>query len=129
MVIVRNLDQAPTKVQIQVLELMRTRRIFTRIDMQSAPRHFLIVALLGDERSEGGAAPRVEFDALNKHLRDFLFISHWHDLDDGLPNLEELSENDGEAVHSVLGKSPSKEDIEEEGEPVRISQEVGPSPP
>jgi hypothetical protein len=94
-IIAKNLDEAPKQVQIQALELMRTKRIYTRTSVQSAPKRFLFVALLA-----GGEGPR-----LTKHLNDQIFISHFHDPEDGFPNLEEKYD-DGKSTSSVLKKSP-----------------------
>ncbi|GAW12705.1 hypothetical protein ANO14919_020750 [Xylariales sp. No.14919] len=80
-IVARNLDTAPKAVQIQCLELMRTRRIFTRTTVQACPKQFLIVAVLGSE-SAGQAR-------LTKHLNDHFYISHWQDPEDGFAHLEE----------------------------------------
>jgi hypothetical protein len=94
-IIAKNLDEAPKQVQIQVLELMRTKRLYTRTSVQTAPKNFLFIALLA-----GGEGPR-----LTKHLNEHMFISHFHDPEDGFPNLEELYE-DGDSISSVVKKSP-----------------------
>ncbi|KAL2075640.1 hypothetical protein VTL71DRAFT_583 [Oculimacula yallundae] len=94
-IIARNLDEAPKQVQIQALELMRTKRIYTRTSVQNAPKRFLFIALLG-----GGEGPR-----LTKHLNDYMFISHFHDPEDGFPNLEEMYD-DGNSISSVVKKNP-----------------------
>lgn len=91
--IAKNLDEAPKPVQIQALELLRTKRIYTRTSIQNAPKRFLFIGLLG-----GGAGPR-----LTKHLNDFIFISHFHAEEDGFPNLEELY-NDTNSISSVVKK-------------------------
>jgi hypothetical protein len=93
-IIAKNLDEAPKQVQIQALELMRTKRIYTRTSVQNAPKRFLFIALLA-----GGEGPR-----LTKHLNDQMFISHFHDPEDGFPNLEE--DDDGNSISSVVKKSP-----------------------
>ncbi|KAK3325486.1 hypothetical protein B0H66DRAFT_599642 [Apodospora peruviana] len=78
----KNLDRAPKAVQIQALELLRTRRIFTRTSVQPAPKQFAFIALVG---AASGGQGRV-----TRHLNDFFYIAHWHDPDeDGFPNLEE----------------------------------------
>ncbi|TVY71344.1 hypothetical protein LSUE1_G008451 [Lachnellula suecica] len=94
-IIAKNLDEAPKQVQIQALELMRTKRIYTRTSVQKAPKRFLFIALLG-----GGEGPR-----LTKHLNDQMFISHFHDPEDGFPNLEETYD-DGDSISSVVKKGP-----------------------
>jgi hypothetical protein len=97
-IIAKNLDEAPRQVQIQALELMRTKRIYTRTSVQNAPKRFLFIALLA-----GGDGPR-----LTKHLNDYMFISHFHDPEDGFPNLEDIYD-DGSSISSVVKKSPIQE--------------------
>ncbi|KAI1738509.1 hypothetical protein F4680DRAFT_425114 [Xylaria scruposa] len=80
-ILARNLDTAPKAVQIQCLELMRTRRIFTRTAVQACPKQFLLVAVLASE-SAGQAR-------LTKHLNDHFYISHWQDPEDGFPHLDQ----------------------------------------
>lgn len=48
-VLAKNLDRAPRAVQIQALELLRTRRIFTRTSVQAAPKQFVFVPVLAAE--------------------------------------------------------------------------------
>ncbi|KAI1469782.1 uncharacterized protein F4812DRAFT_302843 [Daldinia caldariorum] len=84
-VLAKNLDRAPKDVQIQCLELLRTRRILTRTSVQTAPKQFLFVAVLGS----AGAGRLVS------HLIDFFYVSHWHDPEDGFAHLEELEEREG----------------------------------
>jgi len=97
-IIAKNLDEAPIQVQIQGLELMRTRRVYTRTSVQNVPKRFLFIALLA-----GGEGPR-----LTKHLNDYMFISHFHDPEDGFPNLEDLYD-DRSSISSVVKKSPIQE--------------------
>lgn len=80
-VIARDLDKAPKAVQIQALELLRTRRIFTRTSVQTAPKQFLFIAVLG--AGSGGEA------RVTDHLNDFFYLAHWHDPLDGFAYLEE----------------------------------------
>lgn len=101
-VLARNLDRAPQAVQIQALELLRTRRIFTRTSVQAAPKQFIFVPVL--EAESGGAAH------VTKHLNDFFFIAHWHDPEDGYINLEEQNEqdeSDSASTSSVLRTATS----------------------
>ncbi len=100
-IIAKNLDHAPKQVQIQALELIRTRRIFTRTSVQAAPKRFLFIALLA-----GGEGPR-----LTKHLNDHIFISHFHDLEDRFANLEE-SLDDGKSISSVVRRPEREEELE-----------------
>ncbi|KAI1192003.1 hypothetical protein F5B17DRAFT_380463 [Nemania serpens] len=80
-ILARNLGAASEAVQIQCLELIRTRRIFRRTAVQVCPKQFLLVAVLGAE-SAGVAR-------LTKHLNDHFYISHWQDPEDGFPHLDE----------------------------------------
>ncbi|KAI6785076.1 uncharacterized protein J7T54_008170 [Emericellopsis cladophorae] len=84
-ILARNLHSAPHAVQIQALELLRTRRIFTHTAVHAAPKQFLFLPVLGAER--GGAA------RVTKHLNDYMFIGHWHDPEDGYVNLEDGDDN------------------------------------
>ncbi|KOS21293.1 hypothetical protein ESCO_006719 [Escovopsis weberi] len=81
LVVARNLDRAPRIVQIQALELLRTRRVFTRTAVHAAPKQFVFVPVLA---SPSGGRARV-----TGHLNDFFAIAHWHDPRDGFINLEE----------------------------------------
>ncbi|PQE23719.1 ATPase associated with various cellular activities AAA_3 protein [Rutstroemia sp. NJR-2017a WRK4] len=96
-IIAKNLDEAPKQVQIQALELMRTKRIFTRTSVQSAPKRFLFIAALAG--SEGRR--------LTKHLNDFMFISHVHDPEDGFPNIDDMYGDDTASTSSVVKRSPT----------------------
>ncbi|KPM41274.1 hypothetical protein AK830_g5319 [Neonectria ditissima] len=86
-VLAKNLDRAPQAVQIQALELLRTRRIFTRTSVQTAPKQFVFIPVL--EAPSGGEA------RVTAHLNDFLYIAYWHNPDDGFVNLEEHDVGDG----------------------------------
>jgi hypothetical protein len=90
-ILARNLDQAPKVVQLQALELVRTRRIFTRTAVQAAPKQFLFVAVVG--ASSGGQAK------VTQHLNDLLFLSHWHDPEeDGFEFLDEEEEGEDDLI-------------------------------
>ena len=87
-ILAKNLHLTPRVVQIQALELLRTRRIFTRTSVQTAPKQFLFIALVG--ANSGGEA------RVTPHLNDFFYIGHWHDPDeDGFPHLEGELDEDG----------------------------------
>lgn len=73
-IIAANLDQADEAVQIQALELIRTRRIFTRTAMHSASKDFMVLAISSASESR-----------LNHHLNDLFCMSHFHPEEDGLP--------------------------------------------
>ncbi|KAK3113377.1 hypothetical protein LTR53_009367 [Teratosphaeriaceae sp. CCFEE 6253] len=72
-IIATNLDLAGSSVQVQALELLRTKRIFTRMAMHTASREFLfiVVASRPDAR-------------LSHHLNDMFGLSHYHEDDAGL---------------------------------------------
>lgn len=99
-VLAKNLHRAPYAVQIQALELLRTRRIYTRTAVQAAPKTFLFVPVLG---AESGGQARVA-----RHLNDHFFLAHWHDPEDGFANLEDVedgSEDDTASAGSVVKKA------------------------
>lgn len=95
-ILAKDLDRAPRAVQIQALELLRTRRIFTRTSVQTAPKQFLFIALVG---AASGDEARV-----TPHLNDFFYLSHWHDPEEhGFPYLdEELDRHTGNADNNPL---------------------------
>ncbi|KAI4704765.1 hypothetical protein J4E89_009642 [Alternaria sp. Ai002NY15] len=81
-------------------ELIRGKRNFTRTAVHAAPKPFLFIALNASD------TPR-----LTMHLNDQFFISHKHQAEDGLPNLEELQEknhasDDGASMSSVVRTPP-----------------------
>lgn len=92
-VLAKNLDRAPRTVQIQALELLRTRRIFTRTSVQTAPKQFVFVPVL--EAESGGEAH------VTAHLNDFFSIAHWHDPEDGFVNLEEMDAGEADETAST----------------------------
>ena len=95
-IVAKNLDAAPKAVQIQCLELLRTRRLFTRTSVQTAPKQFLFVAVVGTDNSGGGisSGPNGVANRLTPHLNDFFYISHWYDPADGFAHLAEQEEED-----------------------------------
>ncbi|PNY27715.1 Uncharacterized protein TCAP_02339 [Tolypocladium capitatum] len=121
-VLAKNLDSAPRTVQIQALELLRTRRIFTRTSVQTAPKQFVFVPVL--EAESGGEAH------VTAHLNDFFSIAHWHDPHDGFVNLEEMdgveadeTASTGSVVRSKhLGDVTSKPPLISEAEISQFAQ-------
>lgn len=80
-ILAKNLNRAPKAVQIQALELLRTKRIFTRTSVQTAPKTFMLVAVLG---ADSGGTARV-----TAHLNDFFYVAHWVDPDnEGFAHLD-----------------------------------------
>lgn len=87
-ILATNLDQAPKAVQIQALELLRTKRIFTRTSVHTAPKTFLFVAVIADDSARPGGE-------LNQWLNDRFHIAHRHQPEEeGYPNLEEAEDGD-----------------------------------
>ncbi|PGH27680.1 hypothetical protein AJ80_00695 [Polytolypa hystricis UAMH7299] len=99
-IIAKNFDHAPEEVQLQALDLMRTRRIFSRTSVHTTPKTFLFIPLVASD-------PRGLSSLLNKHLNDHMFVSYHHDPRDGFPNLEDdsgwLSDDQG-SMSSVIRK-------------------------
>ncbi|KAK3984804.1 hypothetical protein QBC44DRAFT_336370 [Cladorrhinum sp. PSN332] len=138
-ILAKDLDRAPRAVQIQALELLRTRRIFTRTSVQAAPKQFLFIALVG---APSGGQARV-----TPHLNDFFYLAHWHDPEkDGFDYLdEELGTNreddDDDAAstdssQSVVKRPPSLGgDSQWLSSPIpmprtpRLQQQSSPDPP
>ncbi|KAF1933301.1 uncharacterized protein M421DRAFT_52318 [Didymella exigua CBS 183.55] len=99
-VIAKNLDRANSQVQTQALELMRGKRNFTRTAVYAAPRPFLLVAL-----------NELNTTRLSMHLNDQFFMSHKHNFEDSLPNLEEQHQkaqvlDDDQSTSSVIRTPP-----------------------
>ncbi|KYK61619.1 hypothetical protein DCS_02762 [Drechmeria coniospora] len=119
-ILAKNLNRAPRLVQIQALELLRTRRIFTRTAVQTAPKQFVFLPLL--EARSGGEAH------VTAHLNDFFALAHWHDPDDGFVNLDEL--DDGEAdelasTGSVVRSRHMSDATSAVAEPLLSDAEIG----
>lgn len=76
-IIAVNLDLSPNNVQVQALELLRTKRIFSRTAMHSASNNLCFIAVA----SKPGAR-------LGHHLNDLFGMSHDHPADAELPHIE-----------------------------------------
>lgn len=130
-VIAKNLNLAPATVQIQALELLRNQRFITDTAVQAAPRTFLIIAVVAAERGflwtgddctatdvshpgrADGRAPH-----MTAHLNDHFSIGHWHDPDDGFPNIEDRAEDDARSRRAeIISDSDSVVWRVESGEP------------
>ena len=75
-IIATDLDTASENVQIRALELVRTKRIFTRTAMHTASKGFMILAVSSKPGSR-----------LSHHLNDLFCMSHFHEAEDGFPFL------------------------------------------
>ncbi|KAL5046113.1 hypothetical protein BDW71DRAFT_71084 [Aspergillus fruticulosus] len=103
-VIARNFDYAPESIQLEALELMRSRKLTTGSGVLEAPTHFLFVPIVVRDSSQVQRK-------LNTHLNDTLFISHFHDSSDGYVYLEDddwMSE--GQASMSSVIRRPNTKD-------------------
>lgn len=110
-VLAKNLNRAPIVVQIQALELLRTRRLFTRTSVQTAPKQFIFVPVL--ESASGGEA------RVTEHLNDFFYIAYWHDPEDGFVNLD--GADGGDNAETASTESVVKKNITEEAtQPVAL---------
>lgn len=107
-VLAKNLDRAPKAVQIQALELLRTHRIFTRTSVQTAPKTFMLVAVLG---AESGGEARV-----TPHLNDFFYVAHWVD-----PDEEGFAHLDGDDASSLASSNPGASGDRGDGDDVSIA--------
>ncbi|KIY03983.1 uncharacterized protein Z520_00675 [Fonsecaea multimorphosa CBS 102226] len=101
-IIAKDFNLAPEDVQIQALELVRRRRMFSRTTVHAAPTVFLLLPLV---------AASSKHIRLNKHLNDRIFMSHSHSPEDGFPNLEELDDaansEDHDSTYSY-SRSPNR---------------------
>ncbi|KAG6222713.1 hypothetical protein E4U34_001270 [Claviceps purpurea] len=76
-----NFDRVPHIIQIQVLEMLRTRRILTRGAVLPVPQRFVFIPVI--EADAPGEGPH-----LTPHLQHSFAMSHWHDPEDGYVNIE-----------------------------------------
>ncbi|EME47798.1 hypothetical protein DOTSEDRAFT_146770 [Dothistroma septosporum NZE10] len=67
-IIASGLDTAHEAVQVQALELLRSKRVFTRSAMHVAPKDMLFIAVLSHPQAK-----------LFRHLNDVFAMSHVHD--------------------------------------------------
>jgi hypothetical protein len=98
-IIAKDFNLACHDVQIQVMELVRRRRIFSKTTVHAAPKTFLFIPLV----STASAHVR-----LNHHLNDRIFISHTHGTADGFPNVEDLEMVDENGQQSLLRSSSDR---------------------
>ncbi len=105
-VLAKHLDRSPRAVQMQALELLRTRRLFTRTAVQAAPKAFLVAAVLAADDS--GQLAR-----LTPHLNDLFFLAHWHDPADGF-SLRDAAERDGRGRGEEEGEEQEEEEDDDD---------------
>ncbi|KAL4930954.1 uncharacterized protein BDV17DRAFT_289375 [Aspergillus undulatus] len=103
-VIARNFDYAPESIQLEALELMRSKKLTTASGVLEAPSRFLFVPVV--IRDAGQVRPK-----LNAHLIDNLLISHFHDSEDGYVYLEDDDwQSEGqESLSSVVHRTRTRD--------------------
>ncbi|KAI7521887.1 hypothetical protein KC331_g19538, partial [Hortaea werneckii] len=89
-VIAHQFDRANSSVQTQALELLRTKRIFTRTSMHVAPKSFIFMVVLSKPEAR-----------LGHHLNDMFAMSHFHTKEDGFPHLEGFANSSVNSVFSA----------------------------
>ncbi|EGD96648.1 hypothetical protein TESG_04082 [Trichophyton tonsurans CBS 112818] len=94
-IIARNYDHISQSIQVQTLEMLRTRRVHTKTATYSLPNNFIFIPILSSEARQLSSR-------LNNHLNEYISISHYHDPSVGLVNLE----GDGSSLVDERG-SPS----------------------
>ncbi|KAJ5431105.1 hypothetical protein N7445_008837 [Penicillium cf. griseofulvum] len=103
-IVAKNFNLVSDDIQMQVLQLMRSRELVTEIGTLSAPQDFLFISLVARD-----------FDQLQpplkSHMNDNLFISHFHSPETGYTYLEENGWlSDGQmSASSVIHKSKGKQ--------------------
>jgi hypothetical protein len=98
-IIAKDFNLACHDVQIQVMELVRRRRIYSKTTVHTAPKTFLFIPLVSTSSSHL---------RLNHHLNDRIFISHTHNVADGFPNVEDLETVDGNGKQLLFRSSTDR---------------------
>ncbi|GAB7345669.1 hypothetical protein MBLNU457_3953t2 [Dothideomycetes sp. NU457] len=104
-VIARNLDQADYYVQIQALELIRTKRLFSHTAMHHSSKVFVLIALNDSSSSR----------RMDPHLNDLFSICHHHEAptdgseSDAASIRRQPSLSDAASFSSVLRSQPSRQ--------------------
>ncbi|RMZ13270.1 hypothetical protein D0862_02371 [Hortaea werneckii] len=108
-VIAHRFDRANSSVQTQALELLRTKRIFTRTSMHVAPKSFIFMVVLSKPEAR-----------LGHHLNDMFAMSHFHTKEDGFPHLEGFANT---SINSVFSAEEVKQ-LRNMAEEVRLTGEI-----
>ncbi|KAL4795848.1 hypothetical protein BDV19DRAFT_157929 [Aspergillus venezuelensis] len=103
-IIAKNFDYVPENVQLEALELIRSKKLTTANGVLETPSRSLFVPVV--VRDAGQVRPK-----LNKHLIDNLLISHFHDADDGYVYLEDddWQSEGGESLSSVVHRTGTRD--------------------
>ncbi|KAL1976001.1 hypothetical protein VTN31DRAFT_4393 [Thermomyces dupontii] len=96
-VIAKHLNYATDSVQVQALQLILSGRLTTSTTTLYTPSPFILIPVVSLENRQ----PR-----LSKHLIDHILFSHFHDPEDGYPNLEDddWMSDDQASLSSVVHK-------------------------
>ncbi|KKA18455.1 hypothetical protein T310_7596 [Rasamsonia emersonii CBS 393.64] len=123
-VIAKNFNRTHDDIQIQALELLRSRRIFTKTAVHSTPKVFLFIPVIASDGSGTQNLP------LNRHLNDHLFLSHVHEPEHGYPNLEDDDAwvSDDQASISSVVRKPSVDVHRRSSRQYKIDEEVAKEP-
>ncbi|KAI9928106.1 hypothetical protein ASPWEDRAFT_170896 [Aspergillus wentii DTO 134E9] len=115
-VIAKNFDQANDFIQVQALELMRSKKLVVPDGVLTAPTDFLIVPLVVHSSDQ----LQLRF---NMHLNEHLFISHFHGPGDGYAHLEDGNGwlSDGQMSASSVVHKPETQGQKSSG---RVDQEL-----
>ncbi|KAF2238994.1 hypothetical protein EV356DRAFT_528878 [Viridothelium virens] len=108
-VIAKNLNLAHHHVQVQALELIRGKRIFTRTAVHAAPKRFLFIALVSSQ--VGGV--------LLNHLNDQFCLSHSFDTS-SLPDTSYI----GKGSHRLSFSQDELDELQSLAASVRVTAEV-----
>lgn len=117
-IIAKDFNLAPQEVQVAALELMRNRRIYSRTTVHPVPKIFLFLPLISI------SARNIR---LNHHLNDHIFISHYHDPEDGFVNLEDLENytvSDRHSGYSTPKSTPSENSKQDQRIPHRVIDQL-----
>ncbi|PYI00652.1 hypothetical protein BO78DRAFT_465172 [Aspergillus sclerotiicarbonarius CBS 121057] len=98
-VIAKNFNHVNDTIQREALELMHSKQLTTQAGVLEAPTTFIFLPLMVRDTEQD--------QPLNPHLNDYIFISHFHDTNDGYVYLEETNDwlSDGQmSASSVIHK-------------------------
>jgi hypothetical protein len=99
-IIAKQFNHASYDVQIQVMDLIRKHRVFSKTTVHPVPKLFLFLPIISTSSTH---------IRINPQLNDRIFISHRHNPSDGFPNVEdmEMDSSDPFRTASSLSRSHS----------------------
>lgn len=83
-IIAKGFNLADKHIQVQALELIYNRRMFSKTTVHVVPKTFLFLPIVTASSQNIRLTP---------HLNDRIFISHYHSPQDGFANLEDLDKS------------------------------------